>query len=145
MVANDLPTHTEARSRVCVVFTPHCVDIAFPRICLVVVSRVPRFARFGKKFDCPIIEKSRYVLVHICGCVRDQLGPFTTAYTLVFAKGRSARSCVLGPLGWPWYAFRGAGRVGCIGVGFGQLSERPVHISTYLLCCFHYTRLVYGI
>lgn len=42
-------THPEARSRVCVVFAPYCVDIAFPRICLVAVGRVPRFARFGNE------------------------------------------------------------------------------------------------
>jgi hypothetical protein len=79
--------------------------------------------------------------VHLCGCVRDQLGSFATAYTLVSSAGGGARRCVLGPVGWAWHAIRRAGRVGCIGVGLGQLTERP-YIYLLLVC---FIKLVWSV
>jgi hypothetical protein len=62
-------------------------------------------------------------------------GPFTAAYIRVFTASWGARRCVFGPLGGAWHAICRAGRVGCIGVGLGQPSERPY--IYLLLVCFH--------
>ena len=106
-------------------FAPHRVDIAFPWLCLAIVSRVPRFARFGEK---SAIEKPRHVLGHLCGCVWDQLWSFVTAYTCVSTTGWSARRCLLRPVGWVGRVIRRVGYVGCIVVGLGAPGETSIDL-----------------
>ena len=109
------------RACVCVLLVADRVDIAFPRHCLALVSRIPHLAtRLAPSFrvrcddDHSAFIVQRYFLGYLFRRLWGQLGLIDASYSCAFATCWSARSGVPRILGRVRNVIHGFERLGCV-------------------------------